>query len=486
MISNQDVLKLIFGFKIKHLRLQQQKSYQELAEKTGLSTSYLHDIEKGKKYPKPDKIQALAESLGVGYDDLISTRTDKKLRPVVELLNSDFFKFFPLDEFGISVDKLVDVFTSAPDRINAFISTILKMVRSYQIEKEHFYRIALRSYQDIHDNYFPEIEHAASQFRDEHHLPTILDTKTLEQILKSKYDISVDREKLPRHAELKGFRSYFDPEKHTLFLNEGLMPAQEAFIMGKELGFQFLGLQDRPRETQLNQHVSFEKLLSNFKASYFSAALKMDEKEMVADIEDLSRQSQWSAEAIRKLLSKYQVTPENLLQRWTNILPHHFGLDDIFFFRLKSDQSLVNYQITKELHLSQLHNPYRNETQEHLCQRWISIRAIKMLHNTRADPLIEAQVSAYWNTPNAYFCITMAQSSGYQSAQPYSVTIGLLMTEKLRATFNFLKDPELAHKVVNNTCERCGIADCDNRGAAPHVVIAQEKEKKLEEVLRNL
>jgi len=440
MISNSDILKLIFGFKIKHLRLQQNKSYQELAGETGLSTSYLNDIEKGKKYPKPDKIQALAASLHVEYDYLISTRTDKKLRPIVELLNSDFFKFFPLDEFGISIEKLVDVFTSAPDKINAFISTILKMVRSYQIEKEHFYRIALRSYQDIHDNYFPDLEEAVGAFRTHYNLPVQIPHKNtdLKQLLSDQFQVKVDAERISQHKNLKGFRSYFNNNKKILHLNKGLSKAQEQFILAKEIGFQYMQLTERPYETELSKEASFEKLLNNFKASYFAAALMMDESSMVKDIQKMARITTWKATLISDLLEKYQVTPENLLQRLTNILPKHFGLNDLFFFRLRSGKGMVDYQMTKELHLSQLHNPYQNETNEHLCQRWVSISAMKKLRSAKSELVIDAQISQYWNTPNAYFCITIAQPSSFNDTSASSVTIGIMMSEKLSATFNCL------------------------------------------------
>ena len=59
---------------------------EELAERTGLSKSYLHDIEKGRKYPKVDKIDTLARGLGVEYDYLVSRRADRKLQPVVLVL----------------------------------------------------------------------------------------------------------------------------------------------------------------------------------------------------------------------------------------------------------------------------------------------------------------------------------------------------------------------------------------------------------------
>lgn len=488
MISDSDVVKLILGFKLRYLRLSKKISYQQLSAETGLSVSYLNDIEKGKKYPKPDKLTALARVFDLDYDQLVSTRTDKRLQPVIELLNSGFFKVFPLHEFGISLEKLIDVFSTSPDRFGAFISTILKMIRSYQIEKEDFFRIALRSYQDMHDNYFPELEAAASQLRHEKDLPSRqpVTYDALADILQKDFDVTIDRVGLTKNKQLSDFRSYYQPEKKVLYLNEGLTEGQELFILCKEIGFHYLAIEERPLETLLNKEASFDKLLGNFKASYFAAALLMDAVEMVKDIELISRATEWSPDLIGKLRSKYQVTPETLLQRFTNILPHHFGLNDLFFIRLGSTDDLIRYNITKELHLSQLHQPYHTELGEHLCHRWMSISAIKNIKNLKHEYLIDSQVSEYWGTNKSYFCITVANSGGNFGEQAGSITLGLLMNEKLRGTFNFIKDPDLKKKVVNTTCERCSMADCDNRVAPPRYIEALNHQQLLEDELSKL
>ena len=49
-----------------------------LSKLTGLSKSYLNEIEKGKKYPKTDKIVTLSEALEVPYDHLVSLKLDIK------------------------------------------------------------------------------------------------------------------------------------------------------------------------------------------------------------------------------------------------------------------------------------------------------------------------------------------------------------------------------------------------------------------------
>ena len=55
--------RIIFGLKVKQLRQDKGLSFAELAKATGMSVSYLNEIEKGKKFPKDDKVAALALAL---------------------------------------------------------------------------------------------------------------------------------------------------------------------------------------------------------------------------------------------------------------------------------------------------------------------------------------------------------------------------------------------------------------------------------------
>ena len=57
--------RILFGLKVKQSRQAQSLSFADLAGRTGISVSYLNEIEKGKKYPKEDKIQALAHALSL-------------------------------------------------------------------------------------------------------------------------------------------------------------------------------------------------------------------------------------------------------------------------------------------------------------------------------------------------------------------------------------------------------------------------------------
>jgi transcriptional regulator with XRE-family HTH domain/Zn-dependent peptidase ImmA (M78 family) len=492
MMTTEEIIKLIFGFKVNYLRQQKQFSYQELSDATGLAISYLHDIEKGRKYPKVNKINLLASALGVDYNYLVSTQASKKIQPIIELIQSDFFKVFPLELFGITPAKLLELFSTTPDKVNAFIGTVTKMARNYQMKNEHFYMAALRSYQDMYDNYFEEIEQAVQSFTNQFQLEVAFPFQPhyLAQLLEQQYQISIDRTTLANDEALRQVRSYFSKSKKILYLNQGLSTAQENFLLGRELAFQYLLFKERPYLTRMEQVDSFEHLLNNFKASYFAVALLMPESSMIEDIRHLAQQTTWQPDFFVQLLNKYDVTPEMLLQRLTNILPHHFGINDLFFLRMKGNKPNARFEMTKELHLSQLHSPYANERDEHYCRRWISVKIIQQIwhqSNENNQPLlINAQISQYWQSPNEYLCIALAKAEHFGTQDHSSVTLGLLINDRLRQLFRFLNDPALPAFQVNTTCERCAVPDCKERAADPVMLAKAAQQEKIKRAVKQL
>jgi transcriptional regulator with XRE-family HTH domain/Zn-dependent peptidase ImmA (M78 family) len=486
MISENNLIKLVLGFKVKYLRHKQGLSYQQLSEKTGLSTSYLHDIEKGKKYPKVDKINQLAQALEVSYDFMVSPRASRKLQPVIDFLTSDFIKEFPLEMFGISPEKLFELFANTPDKVTAFINTVIKITRNYQMRGEQLYQAALRSYQNMYHNYFGELEKKVKEFRVEFGMSAEFPVPStqLETLLKTGFGITTDWERMAKVEALQKKRSYFSPAKKTLFINRGLTSAQQNFLIGRELGFQYLKLQERPLLTRISEISSFEKLLNNFKASYFSVALLMEENLLAEDIRQLAQQTSWHPQLLLNLIDRYNVTPEMLMQRMTNILPHHLDIQDLFFIRFREGADPQHFDMTKELHLAQPHDPYANKLNEHYCRRWVSVDILKKWNAIPTEQqtslsIAEAQVSAYHHTPNKYLCLSIAKQDHATNSRPASVTVGMLLNEQVHQTFRFLSDPDLPTKIVGTTCERCSLPDCKERAAEP-VIIQKEHQLELE------
>jgi len=419
-----------------------------LADAAELSISYVHEIEKGKKYPKSDKILVLAKVLDTTYDELVSVHASKRLQPIIDLLESEFFRVFPMEMFGISAEKLLELFSNAPDKLNAFISTVIKLARNYQMESENFYTAALRSYQDMQDNYFEEMEQTAVRFKQQHAMreSDLVSGNELERLLKEGFDITVDRKKMAGRKALKGIRAYFSVERKRLYINKDLTTAQENFLLARELGFQYMKIVERPYETVMLKATSFEQLFNNYKASYFASAFLMDEGEMIRDVKKWAASETWNPSAFMAFTVKYDVTPEMFVTRLSNVLPKHFKINDLFFIRLQADADLKVFKMNKELHLSRMHKPYANELSEHYCRRWVSVNAIKQLRanihlDKEVESICDAQVSNYWETDLSYFCLTVAKPNTSRPKESSSVTLGILIHRWMGQPFRLIEQP---------------------------------------------
>jgi transcriptional regulator with XRE-family HTH domain len=71
-MSGQEI-KAALGKNIKFLRFRRQYSQADLAEKANISITFLSNIERGLKYPKPDILSQIAESLEVKVHELFKS-----------------------------------------------------------------------------------------------------------------------------------------------------------------------------------------------------------------------------------------------------------------------------------------------------------------------------------------------------------------------------------------------------------------------------
>jgi transcriptional regulator with XRE-family HTH domain len=202
---NETNLRLIFGLKMKQLRLEKKLSSQALADAAGLSVSYLNEIEKGKKYPKAEKIASLAEALDVSYDWLVSIQMSKQLAPIAKLLQSQLLNELPLEFFGIDKAQLFELLSGAPVKLNAFINTIIEISRNYGVRVEDLYFSTLRSYQEMHDNYFEDIEQAVDAFMEKHQLDPSksISPESLVEILTKEYNYFIEEDGLSTSLTLE-------------------------------------------------------------------------------------------------------------------------------------------------------------------------------------------------------------------------------------------------------------------------------------------
>ncbi|MCW3159977.1 helix-turn-helix domain-containing protein [Chryseobacterium oryctis] len=473
MNSESDFIKTVFGLKLKQLRQKKNWSLQDLAVKTSLSKSYLNEIENGKKYPKHDKIIQLSEALNCTFDDLVSTKLDKSLAPFNEILQSDFFKEVPLDLFGINKNNLISIISDAPKKVTAFINALIEISQNYNLGKERFYFAVLRSFQELYDNYFPDIEEKVLIFAEENELKTgkNLETDSLEKILNENFGYTIQSEDFERYDTLDNLRSLFVPEKKLLLLNKKLEKDQRTFILAKEVGFNVLGLKNRPNTFSWLDFGSFEEILNNFYASYFAGALLISKRKTIEKTSEFFLQNSWEPKNFENLINQFTNSPETFYYRLTNILSSELGIKDLFYLCLVKKNNSNKIQILKELHLNHQQAPHANATNEHYCRRWIAVKNLD--HLVENETLTAAQISHYKDQGVSYLVISTSQKNPFSDGSNRSYCLGILLTPQTIKKINFIKSPTLQTINVGVTCESCSIADCEVRQAPP---IRLEKE----------
>ena len=94
-------------------------------------------------------------------------KIDKTWRPLTDFLESDFYKNFPLETFGMSRGGLYDLMSHNPQKFSSLIATFVGLARHYEMEPQEFSKLALRSYRESKEHHFPEIEERAIEVRKE-------------------------------------------------------------------------------------------------------------------------------------------------------------------------------------------------------------------------------------------------------------------------------------------------------------------------------
>lgn len=488
-------LRYIFGLKLRRYRRERELPLSELAQRTGLSISYLSEIEKGKKYPKPEKILEIAAALGVSFDELVSLRVDGGLGAIKALFDSPFLQELPFHLFGIERKDVLDLFTEVPDKAGALVQALLEVARSYDVRVEHFLFAALRSYQQMHRNYFAELEAAAQSFRDEHgwaDRPSV-GFEELREVFTHDYGFALDEELLETRPRLRGFRSVWVGSKPPkLLINPRLLPAQKAFVLGRELGYSYLKLSDRAKTSSWLEVTSFDQVLNNFKASYFAGALCVGGAHLRRDLESFFERRRWDGELFTQLLRGYQATPEMFFYRLTQLIPEHFGLPDLFFLRLNNRVGEQRIVLTKILNLSPAPGPRSIDLAEHYCRRWPGVQLLRRLGEPSAPPpeatLTSAQRSHFFADDRELFVFSMARPLVLQKGTNSSVSIGFLADERFREVVRFAGDESVPRVPVHLTCERCPLepSECAERAAPPTVVDREREQRLVEEELAAL
>lgn len=495
MEKKRNYIKLILGLKLKQLRMDKQLSLNDLAEKSSLSVSYLNEIEKGKKYPKAEKIAQLAQALGVNYDSLVSLKLSRNLTPIADLIDSNILEMLPLDHYGINLNKFISLMSDASYQLSALVATVIDMARNTELSQNSFSRTALRIYKEINENYFDEIEQAVDKFITEFNLNVNppLDLEILCNILKEKYHYVIDENRFNDFNDLRELRGVLKSGRQPiLFLNPRLSNSQKLFIIGKELAYIYLKINNRSNIHSSLKLNTFDHLLNNYISAYFSTALVLNRALFIKEIDNFFAHKKWNDDFIINIIQKYDVTPEMFFQRLANLAGKVWGLKKYFFLRFNTAVKMDKYDLTKEVRLNIKQNPGGYQTSEHYCRRWISIELLKNIKqavngkDSNGKMIAGILHSKFYETNDEYISFSVAQQNILDPNTFTSVTLGIYLDDQLKKKINFWNDPKIPFRIVNNTCEMCDITDCKERTSEPNSLIRIKKSQNIEKAIEKL
>lgn len=477
---NKDSLKLFFGLKLKKIRESNGYSLKEFSEKVQLSPSYLNEIEKGKKYPKVEKIVEISTILGMDFNKLISNSIDSEFNFIAEIINSPLLRSFPFELFGITLRDLFELITNDTGKAGAFVQTILNIARDYDMKTEHFYLSALRAYQEMHNNYFEDLENKALEFMKKHKLVLgdFSHIDKLKDILIKEYKYEINETDFSDYPDLQEFRSIISKgNPNKLYINRFLSEPQKIFILARELGYCYLHLKERALTSSWIKVESFEQVLNNFKAAYFAGALLLNKESLSKDIKKFFKNKKWDGDDFLSLISKYNTTPETFIYRLSELIPQVLGIKQLHYLRFSNNPETVKYNLTKELNMSKILIPQGIALNEHYCIRWLSVKLLKKLAEEQKNGInnaciISTQRSNMKETNSDFFCVTVAFKST-NSNNNISITLGFSLNEQLKKEIKFWNDPDIEEDFINSTCERCSETNCSLR-VAPAIINEKE------------
>jgi transcriptional regulator with XRE-family HTH domain/Zn-dependent peptidase ImmA (M78 family) len=482
MLKKKNVLRFILGLKIRQLRIRNKLSLKELADDSGLSISYLNEIEKGKKYPKIEKLASLAAALEVDLGEMVSFKTGHNLHPLLDFLEGDLISRMPLDLFGLNEEDVVSLMGNDPLKFASFVLTVLQISRSFDIRMEDVNKAALLSLIEANDNYFPELEKMARKARSTLGLTLAPVTyNKISSLITSHYGIDVDTKELSLNSLLQDKEMVVKrsaPPK--IYLNEKLEEGQKSFCLAKEIAHLLL-TKERPES-------SLGGLLEDYKEKYLAGAILLDENKFSKKLKFFLTSKLLDTTLLLKYMNNYKISAELLFQRLTQILPSSFKIHELFFLKMTTGhETAKDYSIDQELHLYQLHSPHGQRMNESYCRRWVAIKSLSSLKMSNLTNYISSQISIT-EEKKEYFSISYAKKSNLNFNKLESFTIGFLINDQLSKLIHFLNDPSLIRVRIGQTCERCPIQNCLERATPPFIhlknILEENKKTALQELLK--
>ena len=451
---------LNIGGKIRRLRREAGLSQTKLADRLGVSASYLNLIEHNKRKLTAALLLQLAQIFELDFADLADDDETQLFADIMDVLGDDLFEELDLtnsdaralvETVPIAARALLhlhDAYRKAQADVRSLAS------RALDAEVEPIYLSAVAPTETIsdfiqdHNNYFEDLELEAARVGREIGIVETQSRDALVDYLHTAHDVETA---LTRMGPDFPFERQFDSERHVLRLSERLSTASRRFQIAHQIGL----LSASPVIDMLLMEAGIKdpdaKALGRVAlANYFAAALLMPYDRFLESVKEARYD-------IELLQHRFTAEFEQVCHRLTTL--NKPGQAGIPLHMLRVD---VAGNISKRFSLSGLPIPRHGEA----CARWNVYGAFM------TPGVIQAQVSELPDGTR-YFCIsrTIRKGSAGYGAEARVLSIGLGCEEKYAPEMIYSDGMTLGDKAraapIGVNCRICDRMDCPQRAHPP-------------------
>jgi predicted transcriptional regulator/transcriptional regulator with XRE-family HTH domain len=452
-----------YGAKVRALRRRESLNQVQLADKLGISPSYLNLIENNRRPLPANLLIRLAQMFNI---DVNSFATDEDTRMVADLTEAFADPLF--DEQDLTSVDVREMAAASPGAARA----VLSLYQAYRaarasaddlssrlsdgeqmadVDRSHLPSEEVSDLVQRHSNHFPELEAAAEELFAKAKLTTDDLYSGLVRYIEKQHGVQVN---IARWGSERGVLRRYDPEKKVLVLSELLPTRSRTFQLAHQIGILSQGhvMERIALEDRLTTDES-RALAKVALANYFAGAVQMP----YAAFQKAAKEERYDIDVLGR---RFRVGFEQVCHRLTTL--RRPGAEGVPFHMIRID---VAGNISKRFSASGI----RFARFSGACPRWNVFSAFL------TPGMIRIQVS---RMPDGvmYFCIarTIQKDSGGYHAQHPVQAIGLGCQAQFAKELVYsdgvdMDNPETC-MAVGVTCRLCERTDCEQR-ALPSIKV---------------